>query len=465
MRRHPSASILENATRELPQVILTTAVVPAGKTQTQSDLHQDCDCDCACMVRDQRDAPLLSSPLVVYLELTPFCPNRCPGCGNVFVDRRQRNRLPPPLAAAAWAELLPQFLPGLNLVRLTGGEPTMHPEFFEIIELLRESNVDFALLTSGRWAQPKRLLDKLSECDRFRGFLISLHGPDAAVHESFTATPGSFQDATEAIRMASRVGFNVAASTVLVAPNSHLVRETTSYALSLGAGYAVFNRFVGQPPPSLALAPDALFAALAEILMLRDEWPIKLGNCVPLCFAPGFAHGCSAGSTFCTVDPWGQLRPCNHSTQIVGDLTRQSLGDIWQSGPMVAWRSQLSALCRQCPDLAACQGGCRALVEQYGRDPLCTGLNPVTSRPAPVPSLTLHAHAVPSAAYTLHYEAEQPILIRGSRAIPVTKEEAMWLSTAMGNKSLEKIQAEDGERCLAFVGLLYREQFVHLPQR
>ncbi|RPI57555.1 MAG: hypothetical protein EHM56_03475, partial [Chloroflexi bacterium] len=50
----------------------------------------DSQCDCACYALEGDEIPLLSAPISFYLELTPECNNRCPGCGNTIVERGGR---------------------------------------------------------------------------------------------------------------------------------------------------------------------------------------------------------------------------------------------------------------------------------------------------------------------------------------------------------------------------------------
>ena len=64
-------------------VTLTNDPADLGKRPVSS--HQDCACDCQCACpTDGAPIPVLSLPVAYYLELTPACTNRCPGCGNVY---------------------------------------------------------------------------------------------------------------------------------------------------------------------------------------------------------------------------------------------------------------------------------------------------------------------------------------------------------------------------------------------
>jgi hypothetical protein len=77
-----------------------------GISRYDSDDQCDCDCDCACLL--DGSVARLPLPLTYYLELTPDCNNRCPGCGNVFVDDKVMRpaSAQPPLDAAGWGAIL-----------------------------------------------------------------------------------------------------------------------------------------------------------------------------------------------------------------------------------------------------------------------------------------------------------------------------------------------------------------------
>ena len=77
---------------------------------------------------------------------------------------------------------------------MTGGEPTIHPDFFKIISFIRKKipQIIIELDTNGRRFFYPSFVKKLL---RFGGINIctSLHGFDAKTHDAVTRTPGSFE--------------------------------------------------------------------------------------------------------------------------------------------------------------------------------------------------------------------------------------------------------------------------------
>jgi radical SAM protein with 4Fe4S-binding SPASM domain len=363
-----------------------------------------------------------------------------------------------------WKTILAKLLPWADFIKLTGGEPTLYPDFYLLLDALEESSIPFVLLTSGRWRQHQTLLTRLKEASNFKGLLISLHGPNAQTHEAFTASVGSFQEASDAIRAAAELGLEVAASVVMVRPNLGRLEATANRAFELGANQVVFARHIGQHIPGLTLSNEELRAAINEVRMLEGKrLRIKFGNCIPQCFEPSSSVGCSAGQTFCTIDPWGNLRPCNHSRLVGGNLLSQSIEEVWHSDTMWIWRQMISPECSNCQAFTQCRGGCRAsAMENAGRDPL---MLPNSHFEVPLKSktqLNLYAYAVPHSRYRVRYESSGPVLIRHGRAISISPSELQMLDRVNGNYTLQQIREELGDQALYLIGGLYKQCFIAL---
>ncbi|MBN1260137.1 MAG: radical SAM protein [Anaerolineae bacterium] len=313
--------------------------------------------DCACHTRDLNLRWEGNALAFAFLELTPACNNHCVGCSNVFSN----TRLPPPLSGQQWRELIARLEPHVGWLKLTGGEPTLHPAFEELIDYLGRVQVSFRLLTNGRWENRPRTLRVLAANTALESLLISLHGPDAESHEAFTQTPGSFVDAVVTIQDAVRAGLVVALSTVLTAHNWQRVEEMVQYGLALGVDHLAFNRYIGPPLPDAEPTPEQLATALQDIERLWVAgYPVRFGTPAPQCLTPNHTLGCLAGRAFVTIDPWGKVRPCNHEPRIIGDLQATTLDEILQAPALEAWLHDIPADCGNCLERDTCGGGCRA---------------------------------------------------------------------------------------------------------
>ena len=452
-----------------PATAVGQAFQPANATGKRPvSSHQDCDCDCQCACpTDGAPIPVLSLPVAYYLELTPACNSRCPGCGNVYAAGRAS--LPPPLAGEAWRALIARLASHAGQFKLTGGEATLHPAFAQIVHAVEERGIPFTLFTNGRWPHPAALVHLLRDAATCEGLLVSLHGPDAATHEAFSGVPGSFDETAANVRRAVEAGLDVAISMVIHRHNWDHVEETLDLSLSLGANHVVCNRFVGAPGAEVAPSQAQVRAAVATVEALRAAGqPVRFGNCIPQCFAVSSSRGCTAGSTFATLDPWGRMRPCNHAPLVAGDLRTQSVEEVWQGQAMARWRSLVPAGCATCPALAACHGGCRAqaLLAGQDQDPLVRGVLEETRRQGdkgtrrPDPVLPLYAGLRPVGRFTHRFEGGVGVLLCKSTVVPVPPGCDGVIPKLDGSMTLRQIGRQYGGAAVDWVGALHQEGMV-----
>jgi radical SAM protein with 4Fe4S-binding SPASM domain len=427
----------------------------------------DAQCDCACFAMEGEAMPLLRAPVSFYLELTPLCNSNCAGCGNVFTGRGSNRKVGvtrPPLSAESWAQLLKKLKPYAYRLKLTGGEPTIHPEFESIVESVSSLHIPFTLFTNGRWQAPEQLCALLNGIPCFEGFLISLHGPTPTAHEAFTGQPGSFVETRASIRMAIKAKLPVSLSCIITRHNWHLVEEMVETARRLGADSVVFNRYLGPNTTGLAASPAELRSAVRTVQVLRAAGEhVKLGNCLPACFAPTDQAGCLAGIAFFTVDPWGQARPCNHAPLLCGSLPQQSVETIWHSPAMDRWRGLYAAQCKSCAGFATCRGGCRAQALAYEQeaDPLM-GLALHSPPERPKARWAFYDQTRPVARFARRTEDFGILLISGNQLFPISHDRQGVIDALDGQTTLRQIEASHGASGLALVASLYQRGLIDL---
>ncbi len=396
----------------------------------------------------------LSVPAVYTLELTSACNNHCPGCSNIYAASR-----PPALKTAKeWADLLSPILSEAVQVRLSGGEPTLHPEFFDILSYVVSFGVHVTVFTNGRWRDPERFINSMRGWRDTAGLLISLHGATAASHEAFTQTPGSFQETLANVRLAIANHINVMLSTIITHHSWNEIQAVVDLAQQLGVQGVAFNRYIGAPLPGIEPAVAEMQRALKAIQELAPtDLRVRYGIGIPQCFALNDSEGCLAGVASVTIDPWGQVRPCNHSPTIIGSLYEHSMYDLWHSDKMNAWRALMPTECTTCAAYSVCHGGCRAVQELRadGRDPL---------RGAPLSEYTpvrevevkeLPANVRPRRHFRMRKEDFGYALLGQGQVIPVAHEALPVLEACDGVASFAQLAERFGQPGLDLLGELW----------
>ncbi|OGR77154.1 MAG: hypothetical protein A2X32_07690 [Elusimicrobia bacterium GWC2_64_44] len=82
-----------------------------------------------------------------------------------------------------------------EFVSLTGGEPTLHPDFFKLLAYFRRRlpGVPITLLSNGRRFGNRAFAEKFSAAARPPFSLaVALHGPTAGIHDGISGVRGSF---------------------------------------------------------------------------------------------------------------------------------------------------------------------------------------------------------------------------------------------------------------------------------
>jgi radical SAM protein with 4Fe4S-binding SPASM domain len=357
-----------------------------------------------------------------------------------------------------WCDLIARLAPHAQQLKLTGGEATLHPAFAQIVHAIEKHGIPFTLFTNGRWSRPGRLTRLLRETPTCEGLLVSLHGPDAATHEAFSGVPGSFDETIANVRRATGAGLEVATSIVINRHNWNRVEETLELATGLGANHVVCNRFIGAPLTGVTPSQTQLRAAIATIESLRAQGrPIRFGNCIPQCFQPSSSSGCTAGTTFATLDPWGRLRPCNHAPLIAGDLRTHTIEQLWHGPLMTHWRALLPSDCAPCPAFATCHGGCRAqaLLTGQDQDPLIQAPL-VEPLPAPQVELLLYAGLRPLGQFVRRPEKDPGVLLHKGQVLTVPDGYDHLLPKLDGSLTLRQIEDQFSNTAIDWVGTLYQ---------
>lgn len=399
-----------------------------------------------------------SAPISYSVEITYRCQNACPGCANVLRSHQHAvlhdwrtvfDRIAPPDNRRQYAEL----------IRITGGEPSLHPEFQAIIAYADTLNIPHATFTNGRWDHPDTLIETFRQCRNCVGLLVSLHGSSAQAHAAFTGNHDScFEQICANIRQAAAAGLAVFTNTVLTKDNCGAVDEIVALSQRLRAQCAVFNRYLGKPNP-IEPSEKQLRQAIRRIETLQQQGvACRLGDCVPPCFEPNSSFGSSGGIEHCIIAPNGDVRPENLTSYTFGNLFEQSIEEIWQSERARWYREQIPAPCLECVELPRCRGGCRSVTVEYGLDGDRLMKTPL--REPISDTLELDPAWIPQPYFTVRGEPFGYLLCRVNWSIPVTHAAGPLLDALDGAHTFADLHARFGDAGLALLGQLYRDGFL-----
>lgn len=262
-------------------------------------------------------------PFAAMLELTYRCNLDCWFCYN---DRASVKRA---LNGQQWIDVLEQSARmGVLHLALTGGEPTLHPEFFDILEAARRLGFVIRIKTNGH-TLGRRMAKRIKQVGDPFSIDISIHGADAETHETQTQVPGSFNRLLRNVATARQEGLRIKLACALTKWNEESYEAIFEIAKNLDAGIR-FNPDLsprddgGTDPFELKMSATAYRgykAWLARHSGEVEEGDDDLG-------AP--EQTCGAGGNGFTIDPAGNVLACIQWRAPAGNLLERPLAKIWQ---------------------------------------------------------------------------------------------------------------------------------------
>jgi SynChlorMet cassette radical SAM/SPASM protein ScmF len=136
---------------------------------------------------------------------------------------------------------------GLQSVKLTGGEPMLHPQFRQIVEYLDSENISISMETNGTLIDDK-MARYLKSKSHFNFFSISLDGARPETNDNLRGIKGSFEKAVAGIRASIRAEFHPQIICTLYRGNIGEIEDVILLADNLGCGSIKFNhvQFMGR---------------------------------------------------------------------------------------------------------------------------------------------------------------------------------------------------------------------------
>ena len=138
----------------------------------------------------------LNAPLKVFFTLTKFCNLFCRHCLNDSGPKKHESLYFPDMKR--WLDEMKSM--GVFEIGISGGEPTLHPKFFEIINLIRTYGFIIYLNTNGKYSPD--FLNQLATIG-INKFKISIDG--MKINNDLLRGRGSFEKAINSIKHLKRL--------------------------------------------------------------------------------------------------------------------------------------------------------------------------------------------------------------------------------------------------------------------
>ncbi len=324
---------------------------------------------------------VVTPPLnMLYFYLTEGCNLACRHCWLAPRFDAIGNRsitLPVKLFETAIREAKPL---GLGGVKLTGGEPLLHPHFTHLLEIIRREDLSLTVETNGLLCTPEIAAEIAKSSNRFVS--VSIDGSNAETHEWVRGVPGSFEAARQAVRNLVAAGVRTQIIFTVMRNNFDQIDAIVHMAEELGVESVKFN----------IVQPTARGVKLHEVQATMSVTElIKLGQHVELELAPktnlrlffdypqafrslsyiASGDGCGVCGILgiLGVIASGHYALCGIGEQVpdmvFGEVGKDPLEIVWREHPILkalqaGLPERLEGICSRCLMKRRCLGSCVA---------------------------------------------------------------------------------------------------------
>ncbi|MBA3028595.1 MAG: heme b synthase [Desulfobacteraceae bacterium] len=307
------------------------------------------------------------------------------------------------LDTAAAYRLLDEIVQvGNPIIILTGGEPLLRPDIFEIAAYGTGKGLRMTMAPNGTLITPENAR-KMKETGIQR-ISISIDGSSKEAHDRFRGVPGAFEGALRGIELAKSVDLEFQINTTITQTNLAQLPDILKLAENLGAvAHHIFLLIPtgrGKYIADQEISAQEYESTLNWFYDHRDRTSMQLkATCAPHYYRilrqrakeeakaitfqthgmDAVTRGCLGGTGFCFVSHRGIVQPCGFLDLNCGDVTQTPFYDIWRhSEHFITLRNykNLKGKCGRCEYKNVC-GGCRARAFEATGDflqeePLCS---------------------------------------------------------------------------------------------
>ncbi|GAA5056786.1 mycofactocin radical SAM maturase [Thermocatellispora tengchongensis] len=324
----------------------------------------------------------LAAPICLTWELTYACNLSCVHCLSSSGRRDSRE------LTTAQCEAVIDELQAMQVfyVNIGGGEPTVRPDFWHLLEYAVAHRVGVKFSTNGVRITPERAR-ALAGMD-YVDVQVSLDGATAEVNDRVRGA-GSYATAIRALDNLAEAGFADAKLSVVMTREN--VSQLDAFKAIADARGATLRLTRLRPSGRGADVWDELHPTAGQQRELY-EWLLRAGEDVltgdSFFHLAGYGESlpglnlCGAGRVVCLIDPVGDVYACPfaiHDTFRAGNvLTDGGFAGVWRGSELFRElrEPQTSGACTGCRFFDSCRGGCMAAkfftgLPLDGPDPEC----------------------------------------------------------------------------------------------
>ena len=275
---------------------------------------------------------------------------------------------------------------------LTGGEPLLRKDIFDLIKYSKDKGMTVFLGTNGCLFNDK-VVENL-KASGVTGVGISLDSLNKDIHDAFRGTNGACDGAIGAAKMCKDNGIAFQIQTTVTNRNINEIPDIINFANDIGA--SAFQLFflvcTGRGQGLTDITPAQYEETLTKLYETQKRYKGSMlvgAKCAPhykrIVFnldkesplLKAYDGGCPAGTNYCRINSEGGVTACPYMDTVTGDLKKKSFSQIWNDSVSFneLRKLNLKGKCERCEFKSICKG-CRARAlasnnDQLAEDPWC----------------------------------------------------------------------------------------------
>lgn len=295
-------------------------------------------------------------PKIAYLHPTHRCNFHCWYCYNAKITKDKSNEL----STNDWIksiEKLEQI--GIKKFVITGGEPLLREDLYEILKRTKTTTISYELLTNGSLFNEENFWKLNSVIDRF---VISLDSLDKEIQGRNRGIK-YFNHILKNIEMFSKYfPEKLWIRSIITSDNINDIERTRR---ELRERYNISNYvatiFLPNSYEQIPSMPD-----IKKLIKIENE---HINEETFLNYGPNYKLKCGGGTSIIAIDAKGDIYPCQNFIEETQFKISNVLNDNWydelMDSPIRERFRKLSVnekeICKECPYRYLCGGGCPAI--------------------------------------------------------------------------------------------------------
>ncbi|MBF0499777.1 MAG: radical SAM protein [Candidatus Riflebacteria bacterium] len=267
-------------------------------------------------------------PNMMSFAITPDCTLKCPQCS--FADIAKVTTQKPLTIEESKKAIKSAQQMGVSVITLTGGEPLTCPHLDELLRCIDKDVSTVAVFTSGLELEVRAANLRKAGLD---GVYVSIDEPEADLHDLHRGQKGLFDTAMRGVKAAKKAGLTVGFSVCAFPDSIKTGRLERIIELGRKCGVHEIVIFSAAPSGNLKDRQDLCKTDwIEEIITFSEKYKEDHrypGLLVYNHNASWRGLGCSGGTRWFFLDPYGNVNPCDFNHLKIGNIKEEPLHLIW----------------------------------------------------------------------------------------------------------------------------------------